>query len=135
MKHREQPFVREPYDARINAQSIADIERTLLDMDALVTALDQFVMVEEVRTRIRDMNHCAYSTAARAARIRSDNLKKSFVALRVKLLELAAEHQGSRPALAIRDESGQASVPSGIRTGGVAKSPPNGAPQPISTMR
>jgi hypothetical protein len=76
MKLRFMSLVRECYDARAKAQSIVAIETALRDMDAMVTALDRYVGVEEVRTRITDAKHVAYATAAIAARIRSDNLKK-----------------------------------------------------------
>jgi len=51
------------------------IEKALADLDALATALDRFVADEEARTRIADVRNCQYSTAARAARTRSDNLR------------------------------------------------------------
>ena len=64
-------------------------------MDTTITALDRYVAAEEVRTRITDVRRVAYSTAAMAARVRSDNLKKSVIALKAKLLIATAEHNSA----------------------------------------
>ena len=71
-------------------QEAMAIEKALADLDALATALDRFVADEEARTRIADVRNCQYSTAARAARTRSDNLKKTFAKLKAKLDALPA---------------------------------------------
>jgi len=95
MKHREKSFVRERYDARTKARSIAAIEAAWRDMDAIVMALDRYVAAEEARTRITDLKHVSYSTAAMAARIRSCNLRKSVIELKAKLLVATAEHNSA----------------------------------------
>ena len=100
MKHREKSFVRERYDARTKARSIAAIEAAWRDMDAIVTALDRYVAAEEVRTRITDVKDVTYSTAAMAARVRSCNLKKSVIELKAKLLVATAEYNSALAKLA-----------------------------------
>jgi len=83
MNRRDGVFFRELQEAMA-------IEKALADLDALATALDRFVADEEARTRIADVRNCQYSTAARAARMRSDNLKKTFAKLKAKLDGLTA---------------------------------------------
>jgi hypothetical protein len=85
---------------------ITDIERTLVDMGALVAELERFVVEEEARTRVTDVRHFAYSTAARAARMRSDNLKKTFAELKTKLQDLRGVSEGDRAALGARAPMG-----------------------------
>jgi hypothetical protein len=109
MKHWEKSLVRERHDARMKAQSIAAIETALRDMDAMVTALDRYVAAEEVRTRIADVNRVAYSTAATAARVRSNNLRKSVIELKARLLIATADHDSTLTNLAAL-EKGQAAA-------------------------
>ena len=86
MKRRQPSFITSRYqDQTRTGQSLNAAARALVDMQGLAMALDQFVAAEEARTRVTDVEHWAYSTAARAARVRSSNLKKSLVALRTKL--------------------------------------------------
>ena len=112
MERREHSVGRELHEASTKAQAIAAIERTLVDMDALVAALDRYVAEEEVRTRIRDVHHCAYSTAARAAHMRSNNLKKSYVRLQAMLHDLTADYKDALPAPDLTPALG----PSGTRS-------------------
>jgi hypothetical protein len=92
MKLWEKSLLRERHHARTKAQSIAAIETALRDMDAMVTALDRYVAAEEVRTRVTDLKDVEYSTAAMAARVRSNNLKKSVIELKARLLFATADH-------------------------------------------
>ena len=90
MNRRDGVFFRELQEAMA-------IEKALADLDALATALDRFVADEEARTRIADVRNCQYSTAARAARMRSDNLKKTFAKLKAKLDALPATSMAVGP--------------------------------------
>ena len=104
MKLKEKSLVRERHDARTKAQSIAAIETALQGMDAMVTALDRYVAAEESRTHIADVKHVTYSTAATAARFRSDNLKKSTIGLKGKLLVATADHNSALAKLAVLEK-------------------------------
>jgi flagellar FliJ protein len=57
---------------------VADFERLSADLDREVGA-------EEDRTGIRDPRHFAYSTVAKASRLRRDNLMHSIAQLRLQL--------------------------------------------------
>jgi hypothetical protein len=95
MKRRQPSFISSRYqDQTRRGQSLKAAARALIDMQGLAMALDQFVAAEEARTRVTDVEHWAYSTAARAARVRSSNLKKSLAALRTKLNGLSEAQNG-----------------------------------------
>jgi hypothetical protein len=71
---------------------VADLRRRLpilkcviADCDRLATELDQEVRNEEDRVKIHDPAHYAYSTYARAAALRRDNLRRSADELRAHL--------------------------------------------------
>jgi hypothetical protein len=70
-----------------------------------VTSLDRRVAVEEKRTRITDVNHVAYSTVAMAALARSDNLKKSLIELKARLLVATANHSNALAKLSTLEKS------------------------------
>lgn len=83
-------------------------------MDAIVKALDRYVAAEEGRTGITDLKHVTYSTAAMAVRIRSCNLRKSVIELKVKLLVTTAEHNSALAkltALEKRQDAAQSELP------------------------
>jgi hypothetical protein len=90
-KRRDPSLISSLSEARTTGQSIAAVERALVDMHALAAALDRFVAEEEARTHVTDVEHYSYSTAARAARVRSNNLKKSLVELNAKLHRMSGE--------------------------------------------
>jgi hypothetical protein len=95
MKRRQPSFISSHYqDQTRTGQSLNAAARALIDMQGLAMALDQFVAAEEARTRVTDVEHWAYSTAARAARVRSSNLKKSLAALRTKLNGVSEAQNG-----------------------------------------
>lgn len=105
MKHSETLLFRARCDAKTTAQSIAAIETALLQMDTLVTSLDRRVTVEEKRTRITDVNHVAYSTVAMAARVRSDNLRKSLIELKARLLVATANQSNALAKLSALEKN------------------------------
>jgi hypothetical protein len=92
MRHKEKLLVRARHRVTTTAQSVTAIESTLQDMDAMIVSLDRRVAAEEMRTRITDAKHIAYSTVALAARVRSANLKKSLIELEAKRLLAVADH-------------------------------------------
>jgi hypothetical protein len=92
MRHKEKLLVRAHHRVRTAAQSVAAIESALQDMDAMIVSLDRRVATEEMRTRIMDTKHVAYSTVALAAHVRSQNLRKSLVELKARRLLGIADH-------------------------------------------
>jgi flagellar protein FliJ len=64
---------------------VAQTGRMIADFERLVAELDREVRAEEDRTGIGDPQHFAYSTVAKAAALRRDNLVHSIVHLRIQL--------------------------------------------------
>ncbi len=64
---------------------IVQTGRMIADFERLTAELDREVRAEEDRTGIRDPRHFAYSTVAKAAGLRRDNLLHSIAQLQVQL--------------------------------------------------
>jgi elongation factor P--beta-lysine ligase len=66
------------------ARKLLDFDAAIADMERTLRELAEVVALEEVRTRVTDVNHCRYSTIAMAATDRSDRLRKSIVNLKAE---------------------------------------------------
>jgi flagellar FliJ protein len=84
-------------------RKIAQTRAMIADFERLAAELDREVRAEEDRTNNRDPRHFAYSTLAKAASLRRDNLMHSIEQLRLQLrttqaaLEVALERSRSAP--------------------------------------
>lgn len=58
-------------------RQLAQLEMMIAEFDRMATELDAQIAVEETRSGITDINHFAYPTFAKAARLRRDNLNNS----------------------------------------------------------
>jgi hypothetical protein len=72
---------------------IREFEQMIVDLERQITS-------EELRTGVKDMKHFAYSTFAKAAAQRRDNLKVSVDDLRAKLEAATADLDAARDSLA-----------------------------------
>jgi flagellar export protein FliJ len=66
-------------------QQASDIEAMIADFERMAADLDQQIEAEQKRTGISDAKHFAYSTFAKAAMQRRDNLRASVDELNAKL--------------------------------------------------
>lgn len=66
---------------------VAQIELMLSEFERMASELDREIVIEQERSGIRDASHFAYSTYARAAGIRRDNLRRSAEDLKAQLAE------------------------------------------------
>jgi hypothetical protein len=73
------------FEAREKARKVTDLEAMIREFELMVEDLNRQVTTEEERTGIRDLKHFAYSTFAKAARQRRDNLQISIDDLKAKL--------------------------------------------------
>jgi flagellar protein FliJ len=85
---------------RLKHFEVADRERKVSTMEIMVTefrhmASDLMLQItaEEERTGIRDCGHFAYSTFAKSARLRRNNLLNSVGDLEIKLDAARREHE------------------------------------------
>ena len=93
-------------------QGVAQIELIIGEFVRMAADLDREIAIEKQRSGIVDIGHFAYSTYARAARVRRDNLKQSTEDLRPQLGAARARHAEAVEELAKavsmdgRDKSG-----------------------------
>ena len=66
-------------------RQVTQIEMMIADFERMASELDQQIEIEQQKTGISDIAHFAYSTFARAAIARRDNLLASAVDMRSQL--------------------------------------------------
>ena len=73
--------------SRVNdtAWKVAELERTICELEHAASELDRHIESEEARTRIYDPTNFAYSTFAKSARERRDRLRATIRRLKVEL--------------------------------------------------
>lgn len=111
MKSRDTALRLRRFEADDKARKVADLEHMIRDFETMATDLERQIQAEEERSGIRDATHFAYSTFAKSAAQRRDNLRSSASELLQKLEAAQRERddaleQLSRatPAQAPRDE-------------------------------
>lgn len=86
MKSRSESLIRlKKFTVDEKRRSVAQIEMMVADFERMATELDQQIEIEQTKTGISDIAHFAYSTFAKAALSRRDNLLASAADMRVKL--------------------------------------------------
>lgn len=85
MKSRETALRLKKFEAEEKSRKVADLEHMIREFEHMASDLDRQVQMEEERTGIKDYAHFAYSTLAKAAAQRRDNLRASIGDLRAKL--------------------------------------------------
>jgi len=90
MKSRDSLVRLKRFQAEEKRRRVAQIEAMIAEFSRMVADLDREIAAEEQRSGIADAAHFAYSTYARAARTRRDNLAQSANELRQQLEEARA---------------------------------------------
>ena len=85
MKARETAARLKRFLADEKARKVSDLEQMIREFEAVAFDLDRQIKAEEERTGVRDASHFAYSTFAKSAAQRRDNLRASAAELRLKL--------------------------------------------------
>jgi flagellar protein FliJ len=80
-------------------RKVEDLERIIREFDTMTLDLERQIQLEEDRTGIRDRAHFSYSTFAKAAAQRRDNLRTSTDGLRDQLATAVKERDDSAEAL------------------------------------
>ena len=99
MKPRESVLRLKRFEAEEKSRKVADLQAMIREFEQMASDLERQISSEENRTGIKDMRHFAYSTFAKAAAQRRDNLKISVDDLRVKLDLAMAELNAARDNL------------------------------------
>jgi hypothetical protein len=85
MKARESALRLKRFEADEKARKVADLEHMIREFENMAADLDRQIKAEEDRTGIKDPAHFAYSTFAKSASQRRDNLCASADGLKAKL--------------------------------------------------
>jgi flagellar protein FliJ len=93
MKQREFALRAKRFEATEKARKAALLEAMIRDFDGMAADLSRQIAAEEERTGVRDPNHFAYSTFAKAAAQRRSNLQTSVSDLKEKLDAARKEHE------------------------------------------
>ncbi|MDB5650011.1 MAG: flagellar export protein FliJ [Hyphomicrobiales bacterium] len=90
MKSRDTLIRLKRFQVEEKRRRVAQIEAMIAEFSRMATDLDREIAMEESRSGVTDPAHFAYSTYARAARSRRDNLHQSAGELRGQLEEAKA---------------------------------------------
>jgi flagellar protein FliJ len=93
MKARESALKLKRFDVSEKARKAGDLEMMIRDFDGMILDLERQIAAEEDRTGVKDTNHFAYSTFAKAAAQRRENLVTSVADLRVKLTNAREDYE------------------------------------------
>ena len=86
MKSRSESLIRlRRFQVDDKRRQVAQIEAMIADFERMAAELDQQVEIEQQKTGISDVAHFAYSTFAKAALQRRDNLLASAADMKVTL--------------------------------------------------
>ena len=92
MKSRDTLIRLKKFQAEEKSRRVNQIEAMIAEFSRMIGDLDREVSVEEQRSGNTDPSHFAYSTYARAARTRRDNLQNSIAELRDQAEEARLLH-------------------------------------------
>jgi flagellar FliJ protein len=84
MKARETALRLKRFEMDEKARKVADLEQMIREFETIASDLDRQIQAEEERTGVKDAKHFAYSTFAKSASQRRDNLRASIAGLRQK---------------------------------------------------
>jgi flagellar protein FliJ len=103
MKARESALRLKRFEADEKARKVADLEHMIREFEGMANDLDRQIKAEEDRTGIKDAAHFAYSTFAKSASQRRDNLRASADGLKVKLEAAQRERDEALEQAALAD--------------------------------
>jgi flagellar protein FliJ len=93
MNRRDRPLRLKKFQESSAGLKVASLQATIHDFERIVLDLSEQIDTEEQRTRMADPAHFAYSTLAKAARMRRSNLATTTDDLKAKLEVAKREHQ------------------------------------------
>ena len=100
MKARETALKLKRFEMDERARKVADLEQMIREFETIAADLDRQIQAEEDRTGVKDPRHYSYSTFAKSAGQRRDNLRASIAELRAKLEAAQADFDEAKQQLA-----------------------------------
>lgn len=98
------------FEVSEKARKVAELEHMIREFEGIANSLEHEVKVEEQRTGVKDPDHFAYSTYARSAIHRRENLRASVSGLIAKLEAAQRERDLALEQLAIFENAPGASL-------------------------
>ena len=117
MKARESALRLKRFEADEKARKVAELEHMIREFETMATDLDRQIAAEETRTGVKDPAHFAYSTFAKSASQRRDNLRASADGLKAKLEAAQKERDDALEQVARADAPGVRNEVRGRRRG------------------
>lgn len=103
MKSRDSVVRVKRFELDEKARRVDELQHMIRDFEQLAADLERQIAAEEDRTGVRDISHFAYSTFAKAAMQRRENLMSSAAELRAKLESAEKDHKEASAQLARYD--------------------------------
>ncbi len=100
MKARETALKLKRFEMDERGRKVADLEQMIREFETIAGDLDRQIQAEEDRTGVKDPKHFSYSTFAKSAAQRRDNLRASIGELRAKLESAQQELDAAKQQLA-----------------------------------
>lgn len=100
MRSREAVLRLKRFEAAEKTRKVQGLEQMMREFQHMAVDLERQVQAEEERTGVRDRAHFAYSTFAKAATLRRNNLLASIQDLRLKLDEAVRDRDEALAELA-----------------------------------
>ena len=85
MKARETALRLKRFAAEEKARKVSGLETMIREFESMSVDLDRQVEAEEARTGVKDPSQFSYSTFAKSAKLRRENLSASIEDLRLRL--------------------------------------------------
>jgi len=130
MKSRDALVRAGSFDLAEKRRKLTDIEAMIAEFRRMATDLEQQIEAEHLRTGVREPSHFAYSSFAKAARKRCDNLMVTVADLEAKREAAQAEITVSEAELKRLQMAGERAAeerPAGRRRPGRIRSVPLGS--------
>ncbi|WP_072390071.1 flagellar export protein FliJ [Hyphomicrobium sp. CS1GBMeth3] len=99
MKARETALRLKRFELNEKARKVSDLEMMIREFETIAGDLDRQIQAEEERTGVKDARHFAYSTFAKSAALRRDNLRASIAELRAKLEAAQQDYDATQQQL------------------------------------
>ena len=85
MRAREAAQRLKRFEADEKSRKVQGLEQMIMEFEQMARDLERQITTEEERTGIKDPSHFNYSTFAKSATVRRENLEASITELRAKL--------------------------------------------------
>ncbi|MEO1280260.1 MAG: flagellar export protein FliJ [Pseudomonadota bacterium] len=114
MKSRDTAMRLKRFEADEKARKVSDLDMMIREFEQMASDLDRQIKAEEERTGVKDRAHFAYSTFAKSAATRRDNLLASADELREKLDAAEKERVDAEEQLQRADNTEAGSTQRGL---------------------